>query len=88
MRLVVHLGRAALIFWVGAVLLPTAVVEATSPRPAAPAEAALLGVATSSTSGRDHLSGMTAQVQEAESDVRDLVARVRLEAERFIVRIP
>ena len=88
MRLVVHLGRAALIFWVGAVLLPTAVVEARTPRADAPAEAALLGMATSSAGGREHLSGMTAQVRGAERDVRDFVARVRLEAERFIVQLP
>lgn len=88
MRVVLHLARAALIFWVAAILLPAAVVDATATPLQQSPQAALLGVSTTADAGRDRVGGLTADVQGAEDDVRRVVARVRLETERFIGRLP
>jgi hypothetical protein len=83
-----HVGRAALIFWVAAILLPTAVVESrTVPQHSSP-QTALLGVSTSAGGGLDRVASFAAGVDGAEDDVRRLVARVRLETERFIAQLP
>ena len=87
--MVLHLGRAALIFWVAAILLPAAVVVATSSTPQhRPAQAALQGVSTSADAGRDRVRHLTDDVHGAEDDVRRIVSRLQLEAERFIERLP
>ena len=89
MRVLLHVGRAALVFWVAAVLLPTAVVDATSATSQhGSARAALVGVSHGADDGRDHARRLTDQVHGAEDDVRRLVARLRLETERFIERLP
>jgi hypothetical protein len=88
MGLLVHLGRAALIFWVAAILLPGAVGQALSvPQQSSP-QAALLGVSTTADAGRDRVSGLTTTVNGAEDDVRRVASRVRLEVERFIAQLP
>ena len=91
MRVAWHLGRAALVFWVGAILLPNAVVDATSStvqHRSPQAALALQGVSSSADSGRDGARRLTDEVQAAEDDVRRIVARLRLETERFIERLP
>ena len=88
MKLVLHLGRAALIFWVGAILLPAAVVEAGTVRPHSSSQSALIGVSSASHAGRDSLGGLAEEVHGAEDDVRRIVARLRLETTRFIARLP
>lgn len=89
MRVVLHLGRAALIFWVAAILLPTAVVGATSwsSQQREPL-AALQAVSNGADDGRDRARRVTDEVHGAEDDVRRIVVRLRLETERFIERLP
>lgn len=88
MRLVVHLGRAALIFWVAAVVLPAAVQQAETVPPHPTSESALHGMASTSGAGRDLVADITARVHGSENGVRSVVARWRLETERFIAKIP
>lgn len=96
MRVLLHLGRAALVFWVGAILLPTAVVDATTTAattatataPHQTPRTALQGVSGTAETGRDRVGRLTAEVHGTEGDIRDIVARVRLEAERFIDGLP
>lgn len=89
MRVVLHLGRAALIFWVAAFLLPTMVLHATaSPEQRRSPQAALQGVSSTADAARDRARDWTDHVHGAEDDVRRVVARLRLETERFIERLP
>ena len=88
MRLVLHLGRAAVIFWVAAILLPAAVVQVSAVAQHSSPETALLGVSTAADDGRSHLGGVTATVHGVEDDVHRIVARLRLETERFIAQLP
>lgn len=83
-----HLARAAVVFWVGAILLPTAVVDAASVRQPSTPEDALLGVSSSATTGVDRVGTLTAKVDRAEDDVHQVVARLRLETQRFIAELP
>lgn len=88
MGLVLHVLRAALLFWVAVILLPTAVVEATAPSPHRPAEAALRSLSSTAGVGRDRLGDLETGVRGAENEVRRFAARVGLETERFIARLP
>lgn len=90
-----HLGRAALIFWVAAIMLPAAVQQTVAvPTGTSGAGsqqstvAALHGVADAAGDGRDRVAALTAHVHGTEDEVRGLVARVRLETERFIAQLP
>jgi hypothetical protein len=92
MRWVVHLGRAAVVFWVAAILLPgavTDVVAGSATRQGAPsAHAALTDLSGTAGEGLTGVSDAVARVDAAEEDVRRVVARVRLEVERFIAGLP
>ena len=88
MRLVMHLGRAALVFWVAAILLPAAVTEAGTVRHHSSSAAALQGVSGSAGAGLERLGILTSRVDTAEDDVHRVVARLRLETERFIAQLP
>jgi hypothetical protein len=83
-----HLGRAAAIFWVAAVLLPAAAAEAGAVRQPSTSKNALLGVSSSPSAGTDRIVTLIAKVGRAEDDVHDVVARLRLETERFIAKLP
>lgn len=83
-----HLGRAALIFWVAAILLPAAVVRAGTVAQHSSPQTALLGVSSTADSGLDRVGGLAADVHAAEDDVRRIAARLRLETERFIAQLP
>jgi hypothetical protein len=83
-----HLGRAAAIFWVAAVLLPAAVVEAGAVRQPSTSKNALLGVSSSASAGTARIDTLTAKVDRTEDDVHEVVARLRLETERFIAKLP
>ena len=83
-----HLGRAALVFWVAAVLLPAAVAEAGTVRQHPSSASALHGLSHSAGDGLDRVGTLTAHVQSAEDDVRRVVDRLRLETERFIATLP
>ena len=83
-----HLGRAALVFWVAAILLPAAVAEAGTVQRHPSPETALQGVSVSAGAGLDRFDSLTAELNGAEDDVRGLVARWRLETERFIAKLP
>jgi hypothetical protein len=88
MTLVMHLGRAALVFWVAAILLPAAVAGAGTVSRHPSSATALHGVSDSAATGLDRLDGVRSRVDAADEDVRRIVARVRLETERFIARLP
>lgn len=88
MRLLLHLGRAAVIFWTAAILLPAAVAEATSPAHHRSAEAALHGVSATSGDLRERLGGLGTGVDGAEADLRRVAACVQLEVQRFIEQLP
>lgn len=88
MRLAMHAGRAAVIFWVAAILLPGAVTELATVRQPSSSQAALLGVASGAGAGLDRLDAVTTDVHGAEDDIRRFAARLKLETERFIAQLP
>jgi hypothetical protein len=88
MRLVMHLGRAALVFWVAAILVPGAVGELGSVRTPSTPETGLHHVSGTAGSGLHRLGDLTRDVQGSEDGVRRIVDRVRLETERFIAQLP
>lgn len=93
MHVVVHMLRAGLIFWVAAILLPGAVLESRTllepgVRHERSAQTALADVSSTSALGLEDMNRAARGVQQAEDDVRTLVARVRLEVDRFIAQLP
>jgi len=93
MNVVVHLARAGLVFWVAAILLPGAVLESRTllepgVRHERSAQTALADVSSTSGLGLEGVARAARDVQRAEDDVRRLVARVRLEVDRFIAQLP
>lgn len=88
MRLLVHLARAGLIFWVAAVLLPGAVLQAGESVEHPSSQLALHGMADTAGAGLDGVAHIGAEVHGAEDDVRRLVARVSLEVDRLIAQLP
>ena len=83
-----HVGRAALVFWVAVILLPAAAAELGTVRQPTSPQTSLLGVSEGAGSGLDRLGEIAASVNGAEDDVDRIVSRVRLETGRFIAKLP